>query len=134
MANINLISSRRAERVRLTRTARGLSLTCLVATGLGLATVGFMGSQVFLAKSAVAGLDSELSKLRPIREQIEMDEKQRLALAPKIETLTQAQAATKRWFGMMEGWKRAIPDRTWLTNVSLEQGAGGRAIKLNGVA
>jgi Tfp pilus assembly protein PilN len=135
MANVNLISGRRAERVRLTRLARGLSLTCFVAAGLGLVTVGFMGSQIFLAKSSVAALEKELSKLRPIREQIEADEKERKGLQPKIVTLTQAQGATKKWFGIMDGLRRAVPEETWLTNVSVEQnGVTGQTMKINGVS
>ena len=134
MANVNLISARRAERVKLTRLARGLSIACLVAGGLSLLTVGFMTSQIFMAKSAVSALEQELSKLRPIREQIESDEKERMALLPKIVTLTQAKGTTNRWFGMMEGFKRAVPERTWLTNVSVEQnGATGRLVKINGI-
>ena len=134
MANINLISARRAERVRLTRLARGLTLACLVATGLGVATLGFMGSQIYLAKSSVDALEKELAKLRPIREQIQRDEKDRLALQPKIATLTQAQGATKRWFGIMEGLKRADPENTWLTNLAVEQnGETGQTMKINGV-
>lgn len=134
MANVNLISARRAERVRLTRLARGLSLACLVAVGVGVATIGFMGSQIYLAKSSVDALEKELAKLRPIREQIETDERERRALQPKIATLTQAQGATKRWFGIMEGLKRAVPDNTWLTNLAVEQnGETGQTMKINGI-
>lgn len=134
MANINLISARRAERVRLTRLARGLSLACFVATGLGLVTVGFMGSQLFMARSSVDALEKELSKLRPIRDQIEADEREREALQPKIATLTKAQSSTKTWFGIMDGLKRAIPEETWLTNISVEQnGQTGKTMKINGV-
>lgn len=134
MANVNLISARRAERVRLTQLARGLSLACFVAAGIGLVTVGFMGSQIFMAKGSVAELEKELTKLRPIRDQIEADEKERKALQPKIETLTSAQGATKKWFGIMDGLRRAVPEETWLTNVSVEQnGVTGQTMKINGV-
>jgi Tfp pilus assembly protein PilN len=134
MANVNLIATRRADRVRLTRTARVLSLACVLAGGLGLVAVGFMGSQIFMARSAIAGLDQELAKLRPIREQIERDEQERIALQPKIETLTSAQKETQRWLGILEGLKRAVPDQTFLTNVGVEAaGADGKQLKLNGV-
>jgi Tfp pilus assembly protein PilN len=114
--------------------ARGLSLACFVATGLGLVTVGFMGSQLFMARSSVDALEKELSKLRPIREQIEADERERQTLQPKIATLTKAQTATRTWFGIMDGLKRAVPEETWLTNVSVEQsGQTGRTMKINGV-
>jgi Tfp pilus assembly protein PilN len=134
MANVNLISTRRTERVRLTRMARGLSLACVLAGGLGLVAVGFMGSQIFMSRSAIAGLDQELTKLRPIREQIERDERERVALQPRIDTLTVAQGDTQRWLGIMEGLKRAVPDQTWLTNVSVEEsGPETKQLKLNGV-
>jgi Tfp pilus assembly protein PilN len=134
MANVNLISARRAERVRFTRLAKGLSLTCLAAGAAVLLGVGFVGSQIVLTRNAIGEVDRELEKLRPIREQIERDERERMALQPKIETLTKAQAGTRRWSGMMEGLKRAVPDQTWLTNISVEQaGAASKVMKINGI-
>jgi len=134
MANVNLIAARRAERVRYTRLAKGLSVTCLAAGAAMLLGVGFVGSQVVLTRNAIGQVEQELEKLRPIREQIERDERERMALQPKIDTLTKAQTGTRRWSGMMEGLKRAVPDQTWLTNISVDlAGSTDKVMKLNGI-
>ena len=134
MANINLISARRADRVRLTRVARGLLLSTVVAGALGVMAMGYMGSKVWLASGRVGQLQAELSKLRPVLAEIEADEAERKALQPKLVTLTEAQTSTNRWFGIMQGLPRAIPAQTWLTNVSVERsGDVASSIKLNGI-
>ena len=134
MANINLISARRADRVRLTKVARGMVVSTVVAGALGVMAMGYMGSRVWIAGGRVAQLDTELAKLRPVLAEIEADEAERKGLLPKLETLTTAQGTTKRWFGIMDGLKRAVPAQTWLTNVSVERaGDIAQAIKLNGL-
>jgi Tfp pilus assembly protein PilN len=34
---------------------------------------------------------------------------------------------------MMDGFKRAVPEQTWLTNVSVEKAAENKILKINGV-
>lgn len=134
MANINLISARRAERVRLTRVARGLLLGTIGAGGITVAAGAFMATQIFFAQNRVAELNQELEKLRPVIQEIDQAKAERIALQPKLITLADAQKSTKRWFGIMDGLKRAIPEQTWLTNVSVEKsGEHQQAVKINGV-
>jgi len=60
--------------------------------------------------------------------------KERDELKPKLTTLTDAQKSTNRWFGIMEGLKRAVPEQTWLTNVSVESAAEGpQTARINGM-
>src|SRR5256885_1217972 len=121
MANINLISVRRAERLRLDRTARGLVTAVVVTGALGLGAFGFMGTRYLIAQAHVSAANAELQKLRPVLDEIASAEHERTALQPKLVTLTQAEDRTKRWFGIMEGLKRAVPEQTWLTNLSVER-------------
>jgi Tfp pilus assembly protein PilN len=134
MANVNLISARRSERVRMTRIARGLT-GAVVASGLaGLAGVGYLTTNLVLKQGEISRTEDELGRLRPILAEIEVAEQERVALQPKILTLIQAQQKTVRWFGIMEGFKQAVPTETWLTNVSVEKsGESGKVLRINGV-
>lgn len=134
MANINLISARRAERVRLSKIAKGLLAATVGAGALGLVAIVVVGSQVIATGMKVAAAERELEKLRPIIAEMEADQAERNALKPKLVTLTDAQGQTKRWLGMMDGFKRAVPEQTWLTNVSVEKAAeNSKILKINGV-
>jgi len=134
MANVNLISARRAERVRMTRIARGLSGAVVVTGALGLLTVAYMTTQLVIKQQDIAKTERELGALRPVLAEIELAEQERLALQPKIATLTEAQQRTQRWFGIMDGFKRAVPSETWLTNVSVEKsGDASKVLRVNGV-
>lgn len=134
MANINLISARRAERVRMTKIAKGLLVAAVATAGIGLGGVAFQTAHIVGTNQAIRGLDDELATLNPILEQIKTDEEARRRLIPKLETLTEAQARTRRWFGIMEGMKRAVPEETWLTSLSVERGGEGQmSIRVNGI-
>jgi Tfp pilus assembly protein PilN len=103
------------------------------AGGLSLVAILVVGGQVMATRSQVADADRELEKLRPIIAEMEADQRERSALLPKLATLTEAQQQTRRWFGMLEGFKRAVPEQTWLTNVSVERTPDTQTLKLNGV-
>lgn len=133
MANVNLISARRAERVRLTKIAKAMFVATIGTGGLSLVAILVVGGQVMATRSQVAEADRELEKLRPIIAEMEADQRERSALLPKLATLTEAQQQTRRWFGMLEGFKRAVPEQTWLTNVSVERTLDSQTLKLNGV-
>ncbi len=134
MANINLISARRAERVRLTRIAKGLVLGLVGSGVLSAGAVTFMLTRYLMAKTRVVAADARLAELRPILEEIESAERERTQLQPKLVTLSQAQKNTSRWFGIMEGLKRVVPQQTWLTGVTVEGNEeAGRVIRVNGI-
>ncbi len=134
MANINLISARRAERVRLTKVTRGLLAGLAGSSLLGFCGISFITIQLIGVNGRFGDVDVKLAKLRPVLKQIEADEAERKTLQPKLVTLTEAQKKTQRWFDIMEGLKRAIPEETWLTNLSVEgAGSGGGVLRLDGV-
>lgn len=134
MANINLISARRADRVRLSRIAKGLTAAVVAAGALAVGAITLLSFQLLVSKGRIAEADARLMTLRPILAEIESDEAEQKALQPKLKTLLEAQKRTSRWFAIMEGLKRAVPDQTWLTNVSVERVANVPAgIKINGI-
>jgi Tfp pilus assembly protein PilN len=134
MANVNLISARRAERVRLTRITRALMLAAAGTGAISFLLIGVMSTRLLAAQSSVRTADSALTKLRPVLLQIETDERERNQLAPKLTTLTQAQQVTQHWFGIMDSLKRAVPEQTWLTSVSVEKsGDSQQTMKIDGV-
>lgn len=134
MANINLISARRADRVRLSRIAKGLTAAVVAAGVLAVGAITMLSFQLLVSKGRIAEADARLVTLRPILAEIEADEAEQKALQPKLKTLLEAQQRTSRWFAIMEGLKRAVPDQTWLTNVSVERVANVPAgIKINGI-
>ncbi len=134
MANINLISSRRAERVRLARIARGLGVATVVVLTIGMGSAAFMFGQIIMAGGALAKAEVEMEKLRPVLDEIASAEQRQAQLKPKLETLTQAQVRTHRWWSVMEGFKRAIPTETWLTNMAVEKSSDdAQTVRLNGI-
>lgn len=134
MANINLISSRRAERVRLARIARGLAVATIVVLTMGMGSAGFMFGQIIMAGGSLAKAEAQMEKLRPVLDEIAASEQRQAQLKPKLETLTQAQVRTHRWWSVMEGFKRAIPNETWLTNMAVEKnGDDDQTVRINGI-
>ena len=135
MANVNLISNRRAERVRLTRIARGLTAALVVTGIISFGTVMFSAGQYLVARARIGAAEAELTRLKPVLAGIEAAEKERDILRPKLTTLTDAQKSTNRWFGIMDGLKRGVPEQTWLTNVSVETAADGpQTMRINGMS
>jgi len=134
MANINLISARRAERVRLTKIVRALMVS-IVGTGvLSAGAVTYMLTAQILAAGELKNTEARLAQLRPILDEIESAERERADLQPKLTTLSQAQQKSSRWNGVMDGLKRVIPEGTWLTSVSVEGAADtGQTMKVNGI-
>ena len=133
MPNVNLISARRAERVRMTQVAKSLFVGTLVAAGLGVGLIAFMGGRQLYTSGMINEQEKALQELRPVVLEIEAAEAERNALAPKLETLTQAQGRSKRWFDVLEGLKRAVPEETWLTAFATEAAGDAPALKMNGI-
>ncbi len=134
MANVNLISGRRADRVRMNRVSRALLMALVGTVTVGLGGVTFMLGQWVVANGRIDHTEKQLEVLKPILTEIEAAKGEREQLMPRLTTLTEAQKQTTRWHGMMEGLKRAIPEQTWLTNLTVERTAEGpTAIKLNGI-
>jgi Tfp pilus assembly protein PilN len=134
MASINLISGRRSERVRMTKLSRGLMGGLIVTCVVSAAAIGIWGLRIVAVQGEIAKVDEALAKLLPTVRQIEQAEADRRELQPKLTTLTEAQTRTQRWFGIMEGFKKAVPEETWLTNVAVESsGEESKIVRIDGI-
>lgn len=133
MANINLISVRRQERLRLNKIARYILMGMVGVAAIGLGTISYFGTMIGLANAETGRQQKRLNEIKPELDEIRAAETERIKLQPKLVTLSEAQSFTGRWHGILEGMKRATPEQTWLTNFAVEGNPEGYKIRLNGV-
>lgn len=132
MANINLISTRRAEYLRQAKITRGLLAATFASAGVCGIVVVVMLARIFSTAVAIEKANQELGQLRPVVERIHALETERGVLIPKLSTLDDAQQATLRWHGILTGLQRCIPGETWLTNFAVEAREDQQTLRLNG--
>src|SRR5205085_1900289 len=108
VSSINLIAARRAEHYRLMRITRGLTMACITAGAILLGIFTLNSARLIQTNIAVGQTEAKLARLKPTLDRIHAAQMQRVALQPKLVTLTNAQSATLRWFDVLDGLKRAI--------------------------
>jgi Tfp pilus assembly protein PilN len=134
MISINMIAARRAERLRLARITRVLSMSALVAGSLVVVTFAGMSANLLKVRFEISRIEAELVRLQPTLDRIAALDRQLEALRPKLAVLDEAQEATLRWSDVMEDLKHSIPPQTWLTGLAVERGADeAQTVRLNGV-
>jgi len=134
MGSINLIAARRAERLRLMQVTRALTFSCLGAAACLLAVFTINSARLITSSLEIGRVEVKLKELEPTLNRIREAQAERLALRPKLTTLTNAQGATERWYGVLDGLKRSIPPQAWLTSLVVEGAKEGeQAIRFNGV-
>jgi Tfp pilus assembly protein PilN len=134
MGSINLIAGRRAERLRLMRVTRVLTFSCLGAAACLVAVFTVNSARLISSNLEIGRVEAKLKALEPTLNHIREAQAERLALRPKLTTLTNAQGATQRWYGVLDGLKRSIPPQAWLTSLVVEGAKEGeQAIRFNGV-
>jgi len=134
MGSINLIAGRRAEHLRLMRVTRALTFSCLGAAACLVAVFTINSARLIHSNMMISRTETELKRLAPTLDRIHQAQTERLALKPKLTTLTNAQGATERWFGILDGLKRSIPPQAWLTSLVVEGAKEGeQAIRFNGI-
>jgi Tfp pilus assembly protein PilN len=134
MASINLIAARRAEHHRLMRVTRALGIACITAVSCLLGIFTLNSARLIHTNIAMGQLDAELIRLKPTLERIRVAQMERQELQPKLVTLTNAQSATLRWFDVLDGLKKTVPQQAWLTSLTVEGSKDGeQAVKFNGI-
>lgn len=134
MVSVNMIAARRAERLRLARATRVLSVTVCVAAALLVLVLGGMSARILGVRFQIAQVEAELIKLQPTLDRIAALNRERERLRPQIAVLDEAIASTMRWHSVMADLQHSIPPQTWLTNLSVERsGEGQEKIRINGV-
>jgi Tfp pilus assembly protein PilN len=134
MISINMISSRRAEHLRMLRWVRALGLaTAVVGAGVVMANI-FVRAQIFATGASLRGVEQELTRLKPALDRLAQVEQARESLRPKLATLDKAQADTMRWHQVLVSLKRTVPTRAWLTSLNVEGGReDAQTVRLNGI-
>jgi Tfp pilus assembly protein PilN len=117
MPSINMIASRRSEKQRFGRNARGLMVVVLVEVVLGIALGGMFTFKICDTKRRIADLDMQLQRLRPTVKKIEDYETATAKLEPKVQLLQEAQGKTLRWRNLLDKLATALPAQTWLTKL-----------------
>jgi Tfp pilus assembly protein PilN len=134
MANINFISARRAERVRLKKWSRGLSYAIVAAGAVVGMLLLFTFAEIYTTQGKIKQAQTELQGLQAQIRQVQADEAERAKLQPMILTLTKAQTDTQFWMTVMDTLKRCVPQQTWLTNVQAEKyGDAPGQLRISGV-
>jgi Tfp pilus assembly protein PilN len=100
---------------------------------VGLGLFVWITGNIVVTNGEIARVEGDLEKLKPVLAEIEADERDRMALQPKLSTLTLAQTKTQHWFGVLEGLKHAIPGQTWLTGLGVEGTDEAKLLRLTGV-
>jgi Tfp pilus assembly protein PilN len=134
MVSINMIAARRAERLRLARITRALSLSAGMAGALLFAIFATMSARIIATRIESARVDSQLARLQPTLDRIAALNQERNILKPKLVVLDNAQTATLRWHSVLADLQRSIPPQTWLIGLAVEGARDSdQTVRLNGV-
>jgi Tfp pilus assembly protein PilN len=134
MISINMIAARRAERLRLARITRALSMSALVAGALVVVTFAGMSANILKIRFEISRIEAELVRLQPTLDRIAALDRRLEQLRPRLAVLDNAQEATMRWSYVMEDLKHSIPPQTWLTGLAVERGADeAQTVRMNGI-
>src|SRR5664279_584907 len=115
MPSVNMISPRRAEKMRLERDMRRLVIVIIaelvIAAGLG----GWVCTKLWTTNGRIADLNVQLTKLQPIVKEIEHYQRATARLDPKLKLLGHAKEGTMRWFNTLDKLSASLPESTYLT-------------------
>jgi Tfp pilus assembly protein PilN len=134
MVSINMIAGRRAERLRLARITRGLTLSAGMAGALIFAIFATMSARIIATRMEAGRVDAQLARLQPTLERIAALNQERAILRPRLVVLDNAQSATLRWHSVLADLQRSIPPQTWLIGLAVEGARDSdQTVRLNGV-
>lgn len=119
MPSINMISPRRAEKLRLEANVRRLLLVILAEVVIAAGVAGFLVTSIFRTQSRISDLEVQIAKLRPTVDRIAKFEKDTSELKPKLDTLNVARATTLRWQRVLDDLSTSLPQKTWLTKLAV---------------
>jgi Tfp pilus assembly protein PilN len=133
MANINFISSRRAERVKMAKFARWLLGAVAIIGTITVLTLLFAGVSILTLQNDIRITQDDLRKQQPEVDKVKAAEADISKLKPMLSTLEDAQAGTKKWHGILIGLKAAVPEDTWLNSVQVERsGTDATGVRIAG--
>ena len=121
MPSINLIAEQRAQKRAAEKKARNWFFALVSVSTAGFLAFGFLFLRVESLKANARGLESQIEKLRPVRDEIDANKTTLAELQPKLTILADAQKTTQRWWRIFDHIGKAIPPQTWISNLKSSQ-------------
>jgi Tfp pilus assembly protein PilN len=122
--SINMIAVRRAEKRRQEQNTRKLVYGIAAEFGVTMVIVSVMYARLLAVNGSVGDLNTEITKLQPTVDQIQLMQKETQDLQPKVATLDGAKADTLFWYNDLYAVTTCLPPKTWLTTLGTA-GSGG---------
>jgi Tfp pilus assembly protein PilN len=117
MPLINLIQEQRLEARKRERQARLFFMGFAASAVLSAGTLGYILFTAEGLEGQKAALEAQAMKTQPLVKEIDAKEAAYNDLAPRLQTLQEAQDLTLRWSGILEHLSFHTPDQTWLTSM-----------------
>jgi len=136
MININLIASRRAQRLRVAKLAR---ISGYGVLGLLLAVVltyAWLSIAIAVVNGEIREVDASLGdpKLTQALDRITFLESQAAVLRPRVKLLHQVQQSQQAWGQILDDLSAVIPNDVWLTSVASRRDQDKQKVVLIGSA
>jgi len=136
MININLIASRRAQRLRIAKLAR-LSAYGVIGLLVGVILIyAWLTIAVAMVSGEIREVDARLSdpKLVSALHRITFLESQTAVLRPRVTLLHQVQESQKAWGQILQDLSDEIPNDVWLTSVASRREQDQQRLIISGSA
>ncbi len=117
MPNINLIAEQRQAKRILKRKSRTWMLVFAGTTCLALLAFGFFTLKVEMLSAQLRSLQAKQQELKPLKDEIALNESKLAEMGPKLTTLSKARTDTQRWLQILDHVSLVMPPDTWVTQL-----------------
>jgi Tfp pilus assembly protein PilN len=124
MPSINMIASRRADKVRRENNLRRTFYAIVGEVGVVLLCLSFLSVRLGAIAAEDAELNGKIQSLQPTVSQIQMLQNETARLMPKVQTLDGAKTDTLFWYNSIYAVTNSLPAKTWLTSLGTSAGPG----------
>ena len=118
MPSINMIAPRRAERKRLERDVRRLTLAICLIMIFGVVISGLLWARIYSTRARIGDLDVQLVKLQPDVRRIQTLQSMTKELEPKLVVLNDAKDRTLHWYNLLDKLSVSLPQKTWIQRIT----------------
>lgn len=131
MPLINLIQEQRLASRRNEQKSRALFMTFAATLVASVGAFGFLLFETESSRAEEARLKEQLKKNAPMMKQIEDNDQEMAAAAPRLKTLEDAQLTIGRWGRVLQHVATQTPERSWLTAVRAIGADASKPIAIN---
>jgi len=118
MPSINMIASRRADKLRRENNLRNTVYAIIAEIGVVVLVLSFLSIRLAAITAHISELDGQIVKLQPTVTQIQKLQTETARLMPKVLTLDGAKKDTLFWYNNIFAVANSLPAKTWLTAMS----------------